>query len=213
VYAERSGRADPHAQSAKLTSEAEPTVELARAPSPGQPFHGSRGDAPGPGGCWAVKADGQPCRAAAIREQEFCSAHSGLGIAGNPLEFQPRAVAASAQSRRAKAELRLALWITRPNSPRSALRAAASLNAVRLAGRAIGAALDPHTEPLKAADLALRIIDQADPQGQDSITVSGSIDPSTASLSELLSFAEAHGISLDSTGNGSVEPSPVDPQA
>jgi hypothetical protein len=77
----------------------------------------------------------------------------------------------------------------------------------------VSAALDPQTEPLKAADLALRIIDQADPQGQDSITVSGSIDPSTATLSELLSFAEAHGISLDSAGNGSVEPSPVIEQA
>jgi len=198
------------AQPAKLAVE-EPTDSAALVPAPGQPFHGSRGATPGPGGCWAVKRDGQPCRAAAIREADFCSAHSGLGIAGNPLEFQPRAVAASAQSRRAKAELRLALGITRPNSPRSALKALANQNALRLAGRAVSAALDPEVRPEVAAKLALDIIEQADPKDQNVLSVSGSIDPSTASLDELVLLCEQQGISLDRAENGSVEPSPVSP--
>ena len=198
------------AQPAKLAVE-EPTDSAALVPAPGQPFHGSRGARPGPGGCWAVKRDGQPCRAAVIKERDFCSAHSGLGIAGNPLEFQPRAVAASAQSRRAKAELRLALGITRPNSPRSALKALAGQNALRLAGRAVSAALDPEVRPEVAAKLALDIIEQADPKDQNVLSVSGSLDPSTASLDELVLLCEQQGISLDRAENGSVEPSPVSP--
>lgn len=209
MYAERSGQADPHAQPAKLASETEPGTELALSAVPQEPFHGTRGTTPGPGGCWALTSTRhQPCRAAAIRGRDYCSAHSGLGVARNPAEFSPRGIAASAQSRRAKAELRLALGVTRPGSARSALRAVATQNAVRLAGRAVSAALDPQAEPLKAADLALRIIDQADPQGQNSISVSGSFDPSTASWSQLLSFAESQGMELGALGNGSVEPSP-----
>lgn len=209
MYAERSGFGDPPTRSAKLTSEAEPSTELALAPSPGQPFHGTRGDAPGPLGCWAVKRDGQPCRAATVRGQDYCSAHSGLGIARDPAHYAPAGIAASAASRRNKAELRLVLGITRPGSPRSALKAAAGLNAVRLAGRAVSAALDPEVRPEVAAKLALDIIEATDPKDQNTVSVSGSIDPSTATLSELMSFAEAHGIGLGDVENGSVEPSPA----
>jgi len=208
VYAERSGQADPHAQSAKLTSEAEPTAELALPASPSQPFHGSRGDAPGPLGCWAVKRDGQPCRAAAAKGGDFCSAHSGLGISADPAAHSPAGIRASAESRRRRAELRLVIGRTRPSSPRSVLKALANVNAERLAGRAVSAALDPEVRPDTAAKLALEIIEATDPKDQATLTVSGSIDPSTATLSELMSFAEAHGISLDGAGNGSVEPSP-----
>ena len=199
---------DVGAQSASLTVR-EPTDSAALPASPQEPFHGTRGDAPGPGGCWAVKKDGQPCRAAVLTAEgaDFCSAHSGLGIASDPSAHWPRGVKASAESRRRKAELRLVLRSTRLASPRSALKALANVNAERLAGRAITAALDPDTEPLKAADLALRIINEADPRDQAVLSVEGSIDPSTASLSQLLSFAEHHQISLDGPGDGLIEPS------
>lgn len=154
-----------------------------------------------------MKKDGQPCRAARLHSTDFCSAHSGLGIASDPKAYMSKGHAASAASRRAKAELRLALGITRPGSPRSALKVLASQNAMRLAGRAVGAALDPEVRPEVAAKLALEIIEKADPQGQDTLTVSGSFDPSTASLSQLLSFAEAHQISLNGAEDGSIEPS------
>ena len=202
-----------HAQSASLTSEGAETDSAALPASPQQPFHGSRGDAPGPGGCWAVKADGQPCRAARTRISDYCSAHSGLGIAADPASYSPKGIAASAESRRAKAELRLALGITRPNSPRSVLKGLVGMNATRLAGRAVNAALDPEQEPLKAADLALRLIDAADPKDHLAVSVSGSIDPSTASLDELVLLCEQQGISLDRSLDGSVEPSPVSPAA
>jgi hypothetical protein len=114
--------------------------------------------------------------------------------------------AASAESRRAKAELRLALGITRPGSPRSALKVLASQNAVRLAGRAVSAALDPEVRPEVAAKLALEIIETTDPKDQSTLTIEGSFDPSTATLSQLISFADAQGISLDHGSNGSVEP-------
>ena len=86
------------------------------------------------------------------------------------------------------------------------LKALANVNAERLAGRAVSAALDPEVRPDTAAKLALEIIEATDPKDQATLTVSGSIDPSTATLSELMSFAEAHGISLASGENGSVEP-------
>ena len=206
MYAERSGRADPRAQSAKLTSETEPTAELALPASPGQPFHGTRGDAPGPLGCWAIKRDGQPCRAAKVGGSDFCSAHSGLGIAKDPAAFAPAGIRASAESRRRRAELRLVIGRTRPDSPRSALKALANVNAARLAGRAVSAALDPEVRPDTAAKLALEIIEATDPKDQSTLTVHGSIDPSTASLAELVAFCEGQGISLDRSQNGSVEP-------
>jgi len=83
----------------------------------------------------------------------------------------------------------------------------ANLNAERLAGRAVSAALDPQTEPLKAADLALRIISEADPKQEAALSMSTDIDPSTASLSELMLLCEQQGISLDRSLDGSVEPS------
>jgi hypothetical protein len=209
VYAERSGRVDPHAQSAKLTSDEPSGTELALPAVLAQPFHGTRGTTPGPLGCWAVKRDGQPCRAAQIKGSDFCSAHSGLGIASDPSGHSPRGVKASAESRRRRAELRLVIGRTRPSSPRSALKALANVNAERLAGRAVSAALDPEVRPDTAAKLALEIIEATDPKDQATLTVSGSIDPSTATLSELMSFAEAHGISLSEGANGSVEPSPA----
>jgi hypothetical protein len=153
-----------------------------------------------------VKKDGQPCRAAVTRATDFCSAHSGLGITADPAAFAPAGIRASAESRRRRAELRLVIGRTRPGSPRAALKALANVNAERLAGRAVSAALDPLVRPDTAAKLALEIIEATDPKDQNTLTVSGSFDPSTASLSELMSFAHSHGISLSSESNGSVEP-------
>jgi hypothetical protein len=171
----------------------DPTRLLGPAPDLQEPFHGTRGLVPGPMGCWAVKKDGQPCRAAVIRGRDFCSAHSGLGISENPKAFSPSGIAASAEKRRKRAELRLVLGITRPSSARSTLRALVGLNAERLAGRAVDAALDPSLSPRERVDLSLRLIEAAEPKQQITASIEGSIDPSTASFSELLSFAEGRG--------------------
>jgi hypothetical protein len=80
---------------------------------------------------------------------------------------------------------------------------------MRLAGRAVSAALDPEVRPEVAAKLDLDIIEQADPKDQNVLSVSGSIDPSTASLDELMLLCEQQGISLDRSVDGSVEPSGV----
>jgi hypothetical protein len=56
-------------------------------------------------------------------------------------------------------------------------------------------------------DAVLKVIDASDPRTTATAVVTGEIDPSTASLPELLSFCEAQGISLERSSDGSVEPS------
>jgi hypothetical protein len=86
---------------------------------------------------------------------------------------------------------------TRLDTPRAALRAAAVVNAERLAGRAVGAALSAATPPAQAAKLCLDIIDAVDPKLSTVTTVTGDIDPEALQnmgFRELLSFAQQHGI-------------------
>ena len=61
-------------------------------------------------------------------------------------------------------------------------------------GRAVGAALDENADPIKAANLALKVIETADPGDSATLTVSTTEDIENMSLSELLAFADAHGI-------------------
>jgi hypothetical protein len=86
----------------------------------------------------------------------------------------------------------------------------AIVNAERLAGTTISAALDPSLAPEKRARLALEIIEAADPKVSTVATLTGELDPSSASLSDLLRYAEAQGISLERPAGGpELEPGPT----
>jgi hypothetical protein len=65
---------------------------------------------------------------------------------------------------------------------------------LELGGRAVGAALNPETDAAKAAGIAMRLIETADPPSEATVEISGPVDPGTMSLSELIAYAEAHGI-------------------
>jgi hypothetical protein len=102
--------------------------------------------------------------------------------------------------------LRIALGITRSDSPRSALKAAVGLSRERLAWRAVDAALDPSVPSEKAVPAVLSLIDAVDPQAEMTLSTAlpeGGIQG--MSLSQLISFADANGIPLPST-DGSTEP-------
>jgi hypothetical protein len=76
--------------------------------------------------------------------------------------------------------------------------------ASRWVGARVGAALNPETDDAKAAGIAMRLIETADPPAQASLEDSGPITSETIdgmSLSELLVLAERMGIDLsrDST--------------
>jgi hypothetical protein len=93
--------------------------------------------------------------------------------------------------------MRLLLGQHRSTGPRAALSAAAIVHSERLAGRAIGAALDPESDPLKAGSLALSIIREAEPRSSATLEVTGEIDPDAIeklSFRELMSLAASHGI-------------------
>ena len=165
-----------------------------------QPAHGRRGSAPGPRGCWAVKADGEPCAAprAARLDSDYCSAHTGeSGVAANPALWAGRGGQAHAERSRQRAALRLALGVDRSYGPRAALRAASALRAGEVAGRAVGAILDPKVDPVRAAELALRLIDAVDPLSTVSIETVLPDDPHALqgmSLTDLQSLALGQGL-------------------
>lgn len=159
--------------------------------NPAQPFHGSRGDAPGPRGCWALKRDGSPCGAARRADGDYCNAHSGLGVAKNPAEWAPLAQKASAENRRRRAALRLELGITRPQSIRGMLRAQAWVERERVAAAAL-AGLDADS-PAQRSRAALAIIDAVEPQQRATLDVPLPSSPDGLdgmSLSELRQLAE-----------------------
>jgi hypothetical protein len=169
---------------------------MAAVEQPAQPRWGTRADSAGPRGCWALTKAGRHCAAGAVSGGEFCSAHSGLGIAASPAEHSKVGRVRSAESRRARADLRLVLGTTRLDTPRAALRAQAILNAERLAASTIAAALDPDLAPERRARLALDIIEAADPKVSAVATVTGELDVGSASLGQLLALAEQQGLDL-----------------
>lgn len=202
-------RSAPHtrAPSASLTVEAAegadsqphqpPTVPLAPSQEGEAPRYGTRGTAPGRRGCWAVSKAGNPCAAPRRGDSEYCNAHSGMGVASDPKGHSEIGSRRAAEQRTRRAELRLILGSTRMDSPRTALRAAAILNAERLAGRAIAAALDPSVDVLSAGKHALSVIDAADPRQQQTAVLTGNLNGEAIEgmgFRELLSFAQGHGI-------------------
>jgi hypothetical protein len=176
---------------------------------PAQPKWGTRAESPGPRGCWALTKAGRHCAAGAVSGGEFCSAHSGLGIAASPAEHSRVGVKRSAESRRARADLRLVLGTTRLDTPRAALRAAAIVNAERLAASTIAAALDPELSPAQRVRACLDVIEAADPKVSAVATITGEFDPEQASLGQLMALAEQQGISLD---RPSLPPAPAPAQ-
>jgi hypothetical protein len=88
---------------------------------------------------------------------------------------------------------------TRPNSPRAVLRAHVHRNAERLVGRALGAALSPDVDDAKAAGIAMRLIETADPPAQASVEISADLRPEDVrklSYRELIAFSLANGIEI-----------------
>jgi len=167
------------------------------AGEPKAPHHGTRGLAPGPRGCWAVKANGEACGASKMRQADYCSAHMGLGVSQDPAAWSGIGGAAASRKAAQRAELRLALGVSRRSSPRQALKAATAQRAGELAWRAVDAALDPKVEATKAADLALRLFDAVDPLS--TLTVSAALPDSVDALqgmsfSGLQSLALAQGL-------------------
>lgn len=192
------------APSAKLTSErAEPASALSAESlavpqeEPKAPAWTTRNSTPGPRGCWALNKRGDPCGSARRADGDYCNAHSGLGVAADPKGHSAVGTVASAESRRRRAALRLVIGSTRLDTPRAALRGLAVVNAERMAGRVVGAAISPQTPDVQAAKLCLDIIDAVDPRLSTVTEVTGELDPSqleSLSLSQLMSFAHQHGI-------------------
>jgi len=170
-----------------------------------QPFHGVRGDAPGPKGCWAITRAGSPCGAAALHGGDFCFAHAGAGgVAADPAKYSPVAHAARREHIAERARMRLALGLTRSTGPRAVLRAKAIAGSERLAAAAYDAALDNGA-------LALKLIREVDPPLEATVSVSlptseDEIDKLTLRELELL---EARGL----IGDPQPAPLALDPQS
>lgn len=171
----------------------EPLEATLTAPvdAPPQPVHSVRSETQGARGCWAISTrTGQPCGAAARRGEDYCNAHSGVGVASDPRAHMPLAHEARRENLRVRAEMRLALGSTRPNSPRAILRARANADAERLADAAV-------RDGLKNGALALKVIREVDPAPE--VTVRAELPTSVEeleglSLSQLMALAERHGI-------------------
>ena len=158
-----------------------------------QPAWGTRAERPGKRGCWALTKAGRHCAAAVRGDGDFCNAHSGIGVAASPAEHSLVGRARSAEARRTRADLRLVLGHTRMDTPRAALRAVAILNAERLAGTTISAALDPSVPPERRARLALDIVEAVDPKVSTALSITSELDVDNASLGQLIALAEEQG--------------------
>jgi hypothetical protein len=91
------------------------------------------------------------------------------------------------------------------------LAAEAFRSAERIAGRVVGAILDPQTPPVQAAKLGLDLVNAVDPQVTATLTQSVPTDPegvAKLTTSQLLTLGEQMGIPLPSSepANGSTEP-------
>lgn len=164
---------------------------------PKAPAHSTRGTAPGPRGCWALNRQGQPCGAARRAEGDYCMAHSGLGVAKDPAGWSKVAAAKSAEVRRRRATLRLALGPVRLQTPRGLLKAAAFAHGEELAAAALDGAIDPAVPAAQRSRAALDLIREVEPTAQVTVSQSLPSDPegvNELSLSALLSIAEQHGI-------------------
>src|SRR4029453_5135565 len=174
------------------------------------PAWSTRGSAPGPRGCWALNKHGDPCSAARRADGDYCNAHSGLGVAEDPAKWGPIGSAKATENRRRRAMLRTPLETTRPHTPRGVVKALAYVEREGIAGRVVGAILDPAVPSGQAARLGLDLLQAVDPPGEATLTASTPSPPegvADLSLTQLLTLGEQMGIPLPSLPtNGSVEP-------
>ena len=177
----------------QLPTDSLPThSELSALP---QPAWGVRAEQPGPRGCWARKANGDLCGAAPRRGEDFCNAHSGLGVAKNPAEWSVIGRERSAESRAERAALRLELGITRPDSIRGMLRARVWAARERVASAAL-AGLDSES-PSARSRSALALLDAVEPQPKAALSLPLPSNPEGVEgmgLAELRAVAERLGL-------------------
>jgi hypothetical protein len=162
-----------------------------------QPAFGKRGSEPGPRGCWGVNNRGEPCGSFVTRDSDYCSAHRGLGLGRDPRGYSQVGHAARRRQLAARAQLRMVMGDRGRIGPRTLLREEVNRNAQRLVGRAVGAALNPETDDAKAAGIAMRLIETADPPAQATLEISGPLTEDALkemSLSQLIAYADAQGI-------------------
>jgi hypothetical protein len=169
---------------------------------PAPPLHSSRGKAPGPRGCWAINARGEPCGSFKRRDSDYCNGHAGVGVASDPTRYSPIAHDARRRQLQARAELRMLFGDRGRIGPRTVLREEVARNAKRIAGTAVNAALDPSADPIRAGKLALELIREADPLVQAEISVSGNLPQSD----EEIEAAIANGSILDLVRSGAFAP-------
>lgn len=176
----------------KEADELPPTDSALEAVS--QPVYGVRAQQPGPRGCWALKRDGNHCGAAKRKDSDFCTAHSGLGVAQDPARWAPIAQQRSAENRQRRAALRLELGISRPSSIRGMLRGAVWAERERV----VAAALSPITategaSPALRSKTALALLDAVEPQPRATLDVPLPTTPDGVdglSLAELRALVE-----------------------
>jgi hypothetical protein len=63
-------------------------------------------------------------------------------------------------------------------------------------GRAVSAALSPETDDAKAAHLAVKLIETADPRDQSTLTVTAEQSVEDMGLGQLMALAQANGVDL-----------------
>jgi len=180
---------------ASAVLDAEPHAETQEEPK--APTHSVRGSTQGLRGCWALNKHGDPCGAARRADSDYCNAHSGIGVSGDPKGHSTVGIARAAEVRRRRATLRLALGETRLSSPKGMLKAAVWAHGERVAAAALDGALAPSVPPAVRAAHALKLIEAVEPTAQVSISTSLPTDPegvASLSLSALLQLAEEHGI-------------------
>lgn len=155
-----------------------------------QPFHSTRSEIQGRRGCWAVSVKtGEPCGAPNVRGEQYCAAHLGRGVAGDPSRYASKGVQARKRNSAIRSELRMVYGGTRSGGVRQVLRGAVEREGIALAGRAVSAALDENADPIKAANLAVKLIETADPPVQAGLTVTAEQSIDDMPTSELLALA------------------------
>jgi len=166
---------------------------------PEPPVIGVRGAEPGRRGCWALNSVGEPCAAAVRRGFDYCSAHSGLGVAAAPGEYGRLGLEARREKADRRAALRLVLGRTGVETARGALRMEAARRAQDIASRTIAAVLDPDLASDKAVRAALDVIEAVEPRAELTVSAALPADPAqveSMGLNELLAVARASGIAL-----------------
>jgi hypothetical protein len=115
----------------------------------------------------------------------------------SPAEWSAKGRAASAESRRRRAALRLALGITGTGSPRALLKAAVVAEAERIVAAALSPLGDPSLGSVAQQRAALALLDAADPMAQASLELPLPSNPEGVeqmSLEDLKALAERVGI-------------------